>query len=64
MQTSLAICSLIYITDQVKCLHVWCRQSGRYVKRYAQGGTMLGREIIFTKPSKGVALIEVDDFVL
>ena len=60
-EKSLLLCqfelTVIYITEQVRNLHLRCGQRSYYKRRFAPGDTMLVCDIIFRKLSKGFILI-------
>ena len=56
LQTSRPICSLIYVTDHVKCLLIWCRQWRRHKKKESASGDILSKgDVIVKKFSKEIA---------
>ena len=63
MKTSLPICSLIYITDQVEDLRVWCRQWCYCRKGPTSRDAVLGDVVVFRRLLKTVALILIDRFL-
>ena len=64
MPTSVPICSLVYVSDQIKGFGMWYRQSRLLKKDSFSGDTRSEGFSIFKRLSKGIFIIQVDDFFL